>query len=125
ARRRRKAAQAQAPRALLGGRRPDDLTESVSFDRAADYYDRTRAVADSVMAELIPLLVAEIPPGEPCLESGIGTGRSALPLVDDRDSGAGVDISGEMLRRLIAKRRGLWPHVAIADATRLPFRDAT
>ena len=59
------------------------MTESVSFDRAADYYDRTRAVADSVMAQLIPLLVAEIPPGEPCLEIGIGTGRIALPLVDE------------------------------------------
>jgi ubiquinone/menaquinone biosynthesis C-methylase UbiE len=101
------------------------LTESVSFDRAADYYDRTRAVADTVMAQLIPLLVAEIPPGEPCLEIGIGTGRIALPLVDEDVRVAGVDISGEMLRRLIAKRRGPWPQVAIADATRLPFRDAT
>ena len=77
------------------------------------------------MAELIPLLVAEIPQGEPCLEIGIGTGRIALPLVLQGVHVAGVDISGEMLRRLIAKRRGPWPQVAIADATRLPFRDAT
>ncbi|HEV2476470.1 MAG TPA: class I SAM-dependent methyltransferase [Candidatus Dormibacteraeota bacterium] len=101
------------------------MTESVSFDRAADYYDRTRAVADSVMAQLIPLLVAEIPRGERCLEIGIGTGRIALPLVDEGVRVAGVDISSEMLRKLIAKRRGPWPQVAIADATRLPFPKAT
>jgi SAM-dependent methyltransferase len=101
------------------------LTESVSFDQAADYYDRTRAVADPVMAQLIPLLVAALPPSEPCLEVGIGTGRIALPLVDAGVQVAGVDISSEMLRKLIDKRRGPWPQVAIADATRLPFRDAT
>lgn len=100
------------------------MTGSVSFDRAADYYDRTRAVADSVMAQLIPLLLAALPVGEPCLEIGIGTGRIALPLVDEGAHVAGVDISSEMLLKLIAKRRGPWPQVAIADATRLPFRDA-
>lgn len=101
------------------------MTGSLSFDRAADYYDRTRAVADSVMAQLMPLLVAEIPPGERCLEIGIGTGRIALPLVEEGVDVTGVDISNEMLRKLVAKRRGARPQVAIADATRLPFRDAT
>ena len=101
------------------------MTESVSFDRAADYYDRTRAIADDVMAQLIPLVAAELPAGEPCLEIGIGTGRIALPLVDAGVHLAGVDISREMLRKLVAKRRGSWPQVAIADATRLPFGDAT
>jgi SAM-dependent methyltransferase len=100
------------------------LTESVSFDRAADYYDRTRAVPDTVMAQLVALLVAELPASEPCLEVGIGTGRIALPLVEAGVAVAGVDISGEMLRKLIAKRRGRWPQVAIADATRLPFGGA-
>jgi SAM-dependent methyltransferase len=101
------------------------LTGSVSFDQAADYYDRTRGVADSVMARVIPLLVAELPPGEPCLEIGIGTGRIAVPLAGEGVRIAGVDISSEMLRKLIAKRRGPWPQVAIADATRLPFGEAT
>lgn len=101
------------------------MTESVSFDRAADYYDRTRAVADDVMAQLVPILMAELPPAEPCLEIGIGTGRIALPLVAAGARVIGVDISSEMLRKLIAKRRGPWPEVAVADATRLPFRKAT
>jgi ubiquinone/menaquinone biosynthesis C-methylase UbiE len=98
---------------------------SISFDQAADYYDRTRAVPDSVMAELVPLLVQQLPLAETCLEVGVGTGRIALPLVDAGVRLVGVDISGEMLQRLIAKRRGQQPQVAIADATRLPFADAT
>ena len=101
------------------------MTESVSFDRAADYYDRTRAVADDVMERLVPILMAELPPAEPCLEIGIGTGRIALPLVAAGAPVTGVDISSEMLRRLVAKKRGPWPEVAVADATRLPFCEAT
>lgn len=101
------------------------MSGSVSFDRAADYYDRTRAVPDSVMAQLIPLLVAAIPSGERCLEIGIGTGRIALPLVDAGVEVVGVDLSREMLAKLVAKRRGQWPDVATADATRLPFQDGT
>ena len=101
------------------------MRESVSFDRAAGYYDRTRAVADGVMAQLVPLLVAEIPAGEACVEIGVGTGRIALPLVEAGVRIIGVDISTEMLRKLIDKRRREWPQVAVADATRLPFRDAS
>jgi ubiquinone/menaquinone biosynthesis C-methylase UbiE len=97
---------------------------SVSFDPAADYYDRTRAVPDDVMAQLIPLLVGAIPGGDPCLEIGIGTGRIAIPLVEAGVRVVGVDISGDMLRKLVEKRGGSWPQVAIADATRLPFPDA-
>jgi SAM-dependent methyltransferase len=101
------------------------LTDSVSFDQAADYYDRTRAVPDSVMAELVPMLAAELPRDELCLEIGVGTGRIALPLVEAGVPIVGIDISREMLRRLIAKRPGGNPPVAVADATRLPFADNT
>jgi SAM-dependent methyltransferase len=100
------------------------LTESISFDRAADYYDRTRS-SDEVLTRVIPALTDLLPAGEPCLEIGIGTGRIALPLVEAGAQVVGVDVSIEMLRRLIAKRPGRGPHVAIANATRLPFADAT
>jgi ubiquinone/menaquinone biosynthesis C-methylase UbiE len=98
---------------------------SISFDRAADYYDRTRAIPDSVMARLIPLLVAELPAGELCLEIGIGTGRIALPLIDAGVNIMGIDISQEMLHRLVAKARDGRPPVAVADATNLPFESGT
>lgn len=101
------------------------MSQSVSFDQAAGYYDRTRAIPDSVMAQLIAVIVAQLPPDETCLEVGVGTGRIALPLVDAGVRIMGVDISSEMLGKLVAKKRGAWPQVAIADATRLPFGDAT
>lgn len=75
------------------------------------------------MARLVPILVSELPRERPCLEIGIGTGRIALPLVDAGIEVVGADISTEMLRRLVAKRSGKWPQVAIADATHLPFAD--
>jgi SAM-dependent methyltransferase len=101
------------------------LTESVSFDQAADYYDQTRALPDELMEVLLSRLVAELPRQGRCLEIGIGTGRIALPLTDRGVRVVGVDISVEMLRRLIDKAGGSAPPVAIADATRLPFRDGT
>jgi len=95
------------------------LTESVSFDRAADYYDRTR----SLSAQLIPNLLPALPREGLCLEIGVGTGRIALPLVEEGIRVVGVDISPEMLKKLVAKRNSSWPNVAVADATRLPFAD--
>jgi len=97
---------------------------SVSFDQAADYYDQTRSLPDNLMAQLVSLLVAELPSG-PCLEIGIGTGRIALPLMRQGVDVYGVDISMAMVRKLVQKAGG-WPlPVAIADATRLPFAGAT
>lgn len=107
----------------MGRRRTTHLTDSVSFDRAADYYDRTRALPEPLMALLVPALVAEIPKGERCLEIGIGTGRIALPLVRAGVAIAGVDISREMLRRLVIKAASSQLQIAVADAARLPFRE--
>jgi SAM-dependent methyltransferase len=101
------------------------MTDSISFDRAAEYYDQTRAAPDSVMAQLIPALTKALPRGEACLEIGVGTGRIALPLAEAGVRLIGIDISPEMLRKLTGKRRGAWPLLAIGDATRLPFATAT
>jgi ubiquinone/menaquinone biosynthesis C-methylase UbiE len=101
------------------------LSGSVSFDRAADYYDRTRALPDEAMAQLIPSLAASLPPAEPCLEIGVGTGRIGLPLARAGVRLVGVDISRQMLAKLRGKSRGAWPKLAVADATRLPFADHT
>lgn len=100
------------------------MTESVSFDRAADYYDQTRSLPEPLMEKLVGLLVAELPDGGRCLEIGIGTGRIALPLRDRGIDVVGVDISLEMVRRYVAKAPPP-ANVAIADATHLPFEDRT
>jgi SAM-dependent methyltransferase len=101
------------------------LSGSISFDRAADYYDETRGLPDHLMRQLVSALVAELPRHRPCLEIGIGTGRIALPLIEQGVHVIGVDISLEMLRKLLAKSREHETNVAIADATRLPFADRT
>ena len=98
---------------------------SLSFDRAAAYYDETRSLPDYAMQLLIARLVAELPREGLCLEIGIGTGRIALPLAAHGVRVVGVDISMEMLRKLIAKAGRNGPPVAIADAIHLPFRDST
>jgi len=100
--------------------------ESVNFDRAAGYYDATRALPEATMAQLTGLLTAELAERQPCLEIGVGTGRFALPLRAAGIAMAGTDISGAMLRRLAANAGGDSPFpLAQADATRLPFAAGT
>lgn len=98
------------------------MSGSISFDRAADYYDQTRGLPADLMDRLMPMVAAELPDGR-CLEIGIGTGRIALPLMRRGVDVVGVDISIEMLRRLLAKSSA--PKVVLGDATRLPFGDRT
>ena len=98
---------------------------SISFDRAADYYDDTRSLPDAHMEQLVARLVAELPREGLCLEIGIGTGRIGLPLMRHGIRIVGVDISVEMLRKLLAKADHTSPAVAIGDATHLPFAAGT
>jgi ubiquinone/menaquinone biosynthesis C-methylase UbiE len=100
---------------------------SVSFDRAATYYDETRGLTPGAMEKVIALLTEEIGGRGPCLEVGIGTGRIGLTLWEEAGVDmAGVDLSAAMLATLIAKTGGVPPFpLAVADATRLPFPDAT
>ena len=94
--------------------------ESVNFDRAAGFYDATRALPETVMAQLLEILVPELATRQPCLEIGVGTGRIALPLRMRGVDMAGADISEGMLRRLVANADGPSLPVVLADATRLP-----
>ena len=100
-----------------------DEPERVSFDRAAEYYDRTRALPEGAAAEVVGLLTGELAGRGRCLEIGVGTGRVALPLAEAGQAMAGVDISAAMVARLVEKAGGRAPFpVALADATALPFR---
>ena len=99
--------------------------ESVNFDRAAGYYDATRALPAETMADLTQVLGAELAGRQPCLEIGVGTGRIALPLRERGIALAGMDISGAMLRRLVANAEGLPFPLMQADATVLPVAAGT
>jgi len=95
---------------------------SVNFDRAAEFYDATRALPADSMDELAGLLAAELAGRQPCLEIGVGTGRIALPLHARGIRLAGLDISAGMLRRLAANAGGRSPVPLLrADATRQPL----
>ena len=99
--------------------------ESISFDRAADYYDATRALPAEHAGSVMDILTTELIGRDRCLEIGVGTGRIALPLHDRGIPMVGVDLSQQMLVRLAANAGGHAPFpIAAADATRLPFGDS-
>jgi SAM-dependent methyltransferase len=97
--------------------------QSVRFDRAAGYYDRTRSLAAPTMQRIIPVLRAQLDRYQPCLEIGVGTGRIALPLHEERVAMVGLDLSAPMLTELVAKARGAPFPLMVADASRLPLAD--
>ena len=97
---------------------------SISFDRAADFYDKTRALTPEAGAKVRDLLIGELDGRSRALEVGVGTGRIALPLAAAGIELAGIDLSAKMLHRLIENAKGERPFpIAQADATQLPFRD--
>jgi SAM-dependent methyltransferase len=98
---------------------------SISFDRAADYYDATRALPEELATRAFATLAEELGPRQPVLEIGVGTGRIALPLTERGIDVVGIDISVPMLAKLVERRTGAKPRVAIADANLLPFADGS
>ena len=103
------------------------MHRSVSFDRAASFYDRTRAMSPGVSAAITDAILAQLERtgAGRLLEVGIGTGRIARPLLARGLPVTGVDIAPQMMAQLIAqlgpgRRR---PDLVLGDATRLPFRD--
>ncbi len=101
--------------------------QSISFDRAADFYDETRALPDEVSATLTDAILAELSTAnaEHLLEVGVGTGRISRPLMERGLRVTGIDISPRMMGRLREKLTPAHtaPDLLLADATRMPFRD--
>lgn len=96
---------------------------SLSFDRAADYYDSTRGLTPEARVAVTELLRRELQGRSPVLEIGVGTGRIALPLHEAGVGMAGIDLSEPMLRRLVHNAGARIPFpLARADATAVPFR---
>jgi SAM-dependent methyltransferase len=98
---------------------------SISFDRAAEYYDRTRTFSDETDRLETKLLVAELRGRSRILEIGVGTGQVAIRLHAAGIRMFGVDLSTAMLRKLVEKSAGTPPFPVLAgDATQLPTRSA-
>jgi ubiquinone/menaquinone biosynthesis C-methylase UbiE len=95
---------------------------SIAFDRAAEYYDRTRELKPDTHAAVIVVLLEELRDRGRCLEIGVGTGRIALDLHRGGVPMTGIDLSMPMLRKLVEKAGGAPPFpLAVADATALPL----
>ena len=98
-------------------------SDSVAFDRAAGYYDRTRGFPPGVEADVARLMVqaGDLSRSSQVLEIGVGTGRIALPTALHVGAYYGIDLSRPMLDRLRAKHDGEPIYLVEGDATRLPF----
>lgn len=97
---------------------------SVPFDRAVEYYDRTRALPGKAHQQVIGVLAGELQGRGRVLEVGVGTGRIGLDLVRAGVPVLGLDLSLPMLRKLVVNAGGeVALPVAQGDATSLPFRD--
>ena len=99
-----------------------DQAASISFDRAAEYYDQTRRLTDDARDAMTDLLSREIAGREPTLEIGVGTGLVALPLHRAGIRMVGLDVSRSMVDKLIEKSGGRIPFpIVLGSATQLPF----
>jgi len=93
----------------------------IDYDAWAKTYDDTRGASPSVLG---PLLDALGPPERrSLLDVGGGTGNFARALAEAGFHVSLCDYSPEMARRASGKLAAA--PVTVADATRLPFRDAT
>jgi len=100
-----------------------ERAESLVFDRAVEYYDKTRSLSSASMDKLVPLIRRSVGAG-PCLEIGVGTGRIALPLQAGGTEMVGLDLSRAMMQRLVHNAGGDLPFPLVsADASSLPFID--
>jgi SAM-dependent methyltransferase len=100
------------------------MADSVRFDRAADVYDRTRAISADAMARTTELLASEFEGRGRVLEVGVGTGLLALPLHEARVAVAGLDLTEAMVAKLVEKAGGAPPFpLVLGDATRMPIAD--
>jgi ubiquinone/menaquinone biosynthesis C-methylase UbiE len=102
--------------------------ESISFDRAADFYDATRGFAPGHDGPAVQQFIdaGKLTAQSRVLEIGVGTGRIALPLQQRLGCFyAGIDIAQAMLSKLVVKPGAEAISPVLADATAVPFASGT
>ena len=110
---------------------------SISFDRAVGFYDATRGYPPGVGEQIAVALIdaAHVPADGTFLEIGIGTGRIALPIIQQGYHYTGIDISTAMVEELQRKlaeysaahpeQTIVPPELIIGDSRAMPFADGT
>jgi SAM-dependent methyltransferase len=99
------------------------MSESIPFDRAAEYYDETRGLSSEGVLRTTEALSEAFAGAGPVLEVGVGTGQVAIPLGEAGVQIVGLDLSHPMLARLLRKPGGRALPVVGGDVTLMPFRD--
>ena len=94
-------------------------THSISFDRAANYYDQTRQLSEPMATQGLQLILDRAGPQARILEVGAGTGRIGVPLLQHGADWIGCDLSSEMMSKLRAKVPTA--RLAQTNAAQLPF----
>ena len=92
---------------------------SVSFDRIADSFDRTRRITAEAMTGITCVLVKELAGRGRILDAGTGTGLFSGPLGEAGFEVVGLDISEKMLAK--AREKGI-RCLMLGDVRALPFR---
>jgi len=95
---------------------------SVSFDRVAEIYDKTRSLPSDVMRKLVESLTNELGGCKTVLDIGTGTGRFAKPLQQLGFEVVGIDIAKKMIGK--AREKGV-NNLFLGDACLLPFKANT
>ena len=95
------------------------MSNSRSFDRAANIYDETRLLLEPIAKHGIQAILDIIGSKARVLDVGTGTGRISVPLLERGIDLIGCDLSAKMLRRLQEKLPSA--RIAQADASLLPF----
>lgn len=98
------------------------MNKSRSFDRAANYYDKTRLFLEPIEKYGIPAIHELLGTTSRVLEAGAGTGRISVPLLERGVDLVGCDLSSPMLTRFQEK----YPSARLVqgDAAQLPFPNA-
>lgn len=92
----------------------------ISFDSAAEIYDKTRGPPRQVMNQLVKTLISELSCYETILDVGVGTGRFTKPLQDNGFEVVGVDIAKKMINKAVEKGAH---NLLQGDVCSLPFKD--
>ncbi len=98
------------------------MTSSLSFDRAAGYYDRTRQLPEAVVTSGIEAILLVAGPTARILDAGTGTGRLSIPLLKHGADLVGCDISRKMME--VLRQKSPAARLVEADVSRLPFPTA-